>query len=181
MLNIAVLSDIHSNYVALRECMDYAIHTGIDTFIFLGDYLGDLAYPSKTMDILHSVREKYTCYFIRGNKEDYWINYEKESKGWSEYSSTTGCLYYTYHNLTHKDLEFFKSLPIKEELEFAGLNDKAPYWCKVSEKMLRTGEISHGTVLKRAMTICKEKFGECNWPNIPEECWAQATNELIKG
>ena len=47
MLNIAVLSDIHGNYVALQKCLDYAANIGIDTFIFLGDYLGELAYPKK--------------------------------------------------------------------------------------------------------------------------------------
>lgn len=284
MLNIAVLSDIHGNYVALQKCLDYAIHMGINTFIFLGDYLGELAYPKKTMDILYSLKETYPCFFIKGNKEDYWINYEKEPKGWKEYDSTTGSLYYTYQNLTEKDLSFFRSLSIKKELEFdnlspitichgsprkanekllpdnentilimennvgdtivcghthiqskiehrgkivlnagsvgismnshgkaqfmilsgmqdkwnyefvsleydiekviadlysSGLSKKAPYWCKVSENLLRTGKISHGAVLSRAMTLCKDKFGACNWPHIPEECWEQAVKEMI--
>lgn len=282
--NIAVLSDIHGNYIALQRCLDYAIHRGVDTFLFLGDYLGELAYPQKTMDIVYSLKDQYPCFFIKGNKEEYWINYEKEAKGWKEYDSTTGCLYYTYQNLREKDLQFFKSLSIKEELAFdglppmtichgsprkvnekllpnkentflimeenasdyilcghthiqgkieqhgkvvwnagsvgvpmhsngkaqfmigkgmqdrwdyefisldydienviadlhaSGLSNKAPYWCKVSEALLRTGEISHGTVLARAMTICKDTFGECCWPNIPEECWEQAVRELI--
>ncbi len=286
MLKIAVLSDIHGNYLALQKCLDYAVNLGIDTFIFLGDYVGELAYPQKTMDILYSVKKQYKCFFIRGNKEDYWINYEKEPKEWKEYDSTTGCLYYTYRNLMEKDLQFFQSLSMKENLTFgnlspitichgsprnisekllpdnentylimksnstdyilcghthiqgkivhngkivlnagsvgvplqsngkaqfmilcglqglwnyefvsleydtenviadlhsSGLSRKAPYWCKVSENLLRTGEISHGTVLKRAMTLCKDKFGECNWPNVPEECWAQAVKELSYG
>ena len=286
MLKIAVLSDIHGNYLALQKCLDYAVNLGIDTFIFLGDYVGELAYPQKTMDILYSVKKEYKCFFVRGNKEDYWINYEKEPKEWKEYDSTTGCLYYTYRNLTEKDLQFFQSLSMKEDLTFgsllpitichgsprnisekllpdnentyfimesnstdyilcghthiqgkivhdgkivlnagsvgvplqsngkaqfmilcglqglwnyefvsleydtenviadlhsSGLSRKAPYWCKVSENLLRTGEISHGTVLKRAMTLCKDKFGECNWPNVPEECWAQAVKELSYG
>ncbi|MDE7048285.1 MAG: metallophosphoesterase [Lachnospiraceae bacterium] len=286
MLKIAVLSDIHGNYPALQKCLDYAINLGIDTFIFLGDYVGELAYPQKTMDILYSVKQQYQCFFIRGNKEDYWINYEKDPKGWKEYDSTTGCLYYTYQNLTEKDLQFFKSLSFKEDLTFdsflpitvchgsprkisekllpdsentyfimesnstdyilcghthiqgkiihngkivlnagsvgvplhsngkaqfmilrglqgswdyefvsleydmenviadlhsSGLSRKASYWCKVSENLLRTGELSHGTVLKRAMTLCKDKFGECSWPDVPEECWEQAVKELSYG
>lgn len=284
MLNIAVLSDIHGNYAALQKCLDYAINSGINTFIFLGDYLGELAYPQKTMDILYSLREQYQCFFIKGNKEDYWLAYEKDPNGWNEYSSTTGCLYYTYQNLTQKDLQFFRSLSFKDELEFeglppitichgspqrtnekllpdnkytllimenntsdyilcghthiqgkvehnkklvlnagsvgvplhsngkaqfmilrgmqgmwnyefvsleydveniiadlhsSGLSQKAPYWCKVSENLLRTGEISHAPVLARSMALCEDKFGECNWPNIPEECWEQAINEMI--
>lgn len=283
-LNIAVLSDIHGNYISLQKCLEHAITRGADTFIFLGDYLGELAYPQKTMSALYSLKEKYKCFFIRGNKEDYWINYDSEQKGWSEYDSTTGSLYYTYNNLTQKDLRFFRALPIKKELIFddlppitichgsprkvnekllpdnentfgimerepndyilcghthiqrriehnekaalgvgsvgipihskgkaqfmilkgkqgawdyefvslgynteeviadlyaSGLNEKAPYWCKVSEHLLRTGEISHGNVLGRAMEICKEIHGECIWPDVPEECWKQAVKEII--
>lgn len=284
MLKIAVLSDIHGNYTALQKCLDYAVNIGVDTFIFLGDYLGELAYPQKTMDILYSIKEKKTCFFIKGNKEDYWLNYEKDPNGWKEYDSTTGCLYYTYQNLKQKDIQFFKSLLLKEELKFngllpitichgsprktnekllpgndntfqiiennpsnyilcghthkqgkikynekivlnagsvgvpldsngkaqfiilkgtpdtwdyefisieydvekvvadlhsSGLNKKAPYWCKVSENLLRTGTIPHSMVLARAMAICKDNFGECIWPNIPEECWEQAVRELL--
>ncbi len=284
MLKIAVLSDIHGNYTALQKCLDYAVNIGVDTFIFLGDYLGELTYPQKTMDILYSIKEKKTCFFIKGNKEDYWLNYEKDPNGWKEYDSTTGCLYYTYQNLKQKDIQFFKSLLLKEELKFngllpitichgsprktnekllpgndntfqiiennpsnyilcghthkqgkikhnekivlnagsvgvpldsngkaqfiilkgtpdiwdyefisieydvekvvadlhsSGLNKKAPYWCKVSENLLRTGTIPHSMVLARAMAICKDNFGECIWPNIPEECWEQAVRELL--
>ena len=42
-LNIAVLSDIHGNYISLQKCLEHAITRGADTFIFLGDYLGELA------------------------------------------------------------------------------------------------------------------------------------------
>lgn len=285
-MNIAVLSDIHGNYVALQECIKYAINNKIDTFIFLGDYVGELAYPQKTMKILYSLSEKYKCYFVKGNKENYWSDYKKKGEiGWIENDSTTGSLYYTYHNLSQKDLVFFESLPIKMELEFEGLKpitichgsplkvnekllpenentfsimegnennyilcghthiqgtivyngkvvlnagavgvslhgngkaqfmilhgtsenwdyefvsltydiekvvedlhtsglyEKAPYWCKVSENLLRTGETSHGTVLAKAMAICKQKYGDCIWPNVPEECWEQAVREMIE-
>lgn len=286
MLVIAVLSDIHSNYVSLQKCLDYAINAGADTFIFLGDYVSDFAYPQKTMDLLYALKEKYRCFFVKGNRDDYMINYEKEPKGWKEYDSTTGSLYYTYQNLRQRDLQFFKSLSPKEELEFdglpsltvchgsprkvnekllpdaestfsimdndpndyilcghthvqgqiehngkmvlnagsagvplrshgkaqfmilrgsqgtwshefvsleydieaaiadlysSGLHKKAPYWCKVLEKSVRTGEIEHGAVMERAMELCKEKFGECRWPDIPEECWAQAVKEMELG
>ncbi|MCM1025224.1 MAG: metallophosphatase family protein [Roseburia sp.] len=284
MPKIAVLSDIHSNYIALQKCLDYALNGGIDTFVFLGDYLGELAYPQKTMALLYSMKDRYRCFFIRGNKEDYWLNHRKDSTGWREYSSTTGCLYYTCQNLSEEDLRFFQSLPITDELSFdglppvtichgsprnvkekllpddkntfqilenhpnnyilcghthvqgkiahqgklalnpgsvgvplesggktqfliltdlterwdyefvsldydiervieelrlSGLNEKAPYWCKVSETALRTGQVSHMTVLMRAMELCKERFGVCSWPDIPEECWEQAVRELL--
>lgn len=45
--------------------------------------------------------------------------------------------------------------------------------------MIMTGKITHGTVLERAMTLCREKEGECLWPDIPEKYWEQAVDELI--
>ena len=73
-MDIAVLSDIHGNDIALQRCIDYAKEQGIDTYIFLGDYLGELAYPQRTMKMLYDLARENTCYFVRGNKEDYWIN-----------------------------------------------------------------------------------------------------------
>jgi len=283
-MEIAVLSDIHGNYVALEKCITYALDRKINTFIFLGDYVGELAYPQKTMRILYELRDKFRCYFIRGNKEDYWINYEKNGEqGWREYDSTTGSLFYAYHNLTEKDRAFFKGLPHKMEVCFdgwppitichgspnkvnekmlpndrtyetiendanayilcghthiqdviehngkyalnagsvgvslrgygkaqfmimkgskeewnhefvsldydvdsvifdlhaSGLSEKAPCWCKVTEHLLKTGEVSHGVVLARAMALCKENRGECKWPDVPERCWKQAVDEMI--
>lgn len=284
-MKIAVLSDIHGNYIALQKCIDYAISNGIDTFIFLGDYVGELAYPQKTMEIIYSLKEKYDCFFVKGNKEDYWLDYRANGEmGWNECDSTTGSLYYTYNNLTQKDLEFFKSLSHTAEIEFdqfpsliichgspqrvnekllsnnektfaimeenissyilcghshvqgkiehkgkvvlnagavgvslhgdgkaqflilegakqkwayefisleydvekvitdlhiSGLVKKAPAWCKVTEHLLRTGEISHGTVLAKTMEFCRKETGECNWPNIPEKYWDLAVQEMI--
>lgn len=281
-MEIAVLSDIHGNYIALEKCVTYALERGIEEVIFLGDYLGELAYPQRTMEILYALKEKYHCWFIKGNKENYWLKY---NHAWKEKDSTTGALYYTYHNLTTKDLEFFGKLNDKEDitldalptitichgspnkvnekllpndnntfsimdsnqadyilcghthiqceikhnkkviwnpgavgmpfrskgkaqflilrstigltwerecisidydverviddLHACGLYDKAPSWCIVSEYVLRTGESSHGAVLDRAMSLCREKTGRCNWPDVPEEYWQLAIDEVI--
>ncbi len=288
-MDIAVLSDIHGNYIALEKCVSYALDSGITRFIFLGDYLGELAYPQKTMKIIYSLSGTYECYFIKGNKEDYWINNDNiwiRNAPWKENDSTTGALYYTFHNLTKQDLAFFQTLPISKDIifpgypaitachgsprktneamlpddaktlsiienndpdyilcghthiqnmirhngktlfnpgavgmpmhskgkaqflilkgkaslmewdaEFAsldydveqvindlhksGLYEKAPGWCRVTEESLKTGEVSHGTVLNRAMSLCAQKEGSCKWPNIPEEYWQQVIGEII--
>ncbi len=284
-MKIAVFSDIHGNYIAFQKCLEYALDRQVSTFVFLGDYLGELAYPQRTMDILYSLREQYKCYFIKGNKEDYWIGYEKRGgNGWKEYDSTTGALYYTYHNLTASDMDFFKSMSHVGELNFeglpsvtichgspdkangkllageektlavvekdpnslilcghthvqgafehagkqvlnvgavgvpigsrgetqfmiltgeagewsyefmnlkydveqvirdlktSGLMEYAPCWSRVTKHLLRTGENPHGAVLNRAMELCKEDTGECNWPKVPEKYWKQAVEEMI--
>ncbi|MDD4849700.1 MAG: metallophosphoesterase family protein [Gemmiger sp.] len=284
-MKIAVLSDIHGNYVALERCLAYSKNIGIEKYVFLGDYVGELAFPQKTMEIIYNLKNTYECYFVRGNKEDYWIDYQANGEtGWKEQDSTTGSLYYTYKNLTTKDIDFFKRLPyvddinlpgyptitichgspnsanekllpnsqktfaimeqtqnsiilcghthIKERIERkeklvlnpgsvgvslhgkgkaqflildsgngnwnytfvnqdydvdkviedlyqSGLSEKAPGWCAVTINLLRTGEIAHGTVLARAMALCKQDIGYCEWPHIPEAYWKKAIAELI--
>ena len=66
-----------------------------------------------------------------------------------------------------------------EDLYISGLMQKAPAWCKVSANLLRTGETSHGTVLAKAMELCRNELGECNWPNVPEKYWDLAVKEMI--
>lgn len=118
-MEIAVLADIHSNYIALERCMEYALNRGIVHFLFLGDYIGELAYPERTMELLRQYNEKYDCVFIRGNKENYWLNYrDNGEQGWPEYNSTTGALYYAYHHLEKRDLDFFEGLPIARKLQY---------------------------------------------------------------
>lgn len=283
--NIAVLSDIHGNYCALKKCVELALEKNVKIFLFLGDYVGDLGYPQKTMEYLYALKQQYTCYFIRGNKENYWLDYKKNGgHGWDDHHSTTGTLLYTYQNLTEKDFSFFESLPHKRDILFegfppltichgspdkinehlrpgdqhtlaimdrekntlilnghthiqasiehngkrllnagsagiplhsggkaqfmilhgadrswehefftleydvetvisdlysAGLDKKAPYWCRITENLLRKGTPSHGAVLERAMFLCRRQTGRCQWPDIPEACWEQAFSEMV--
>ena len=283
-MEIAVLSDIHGNYVALERCLKYAINRGVRTFLFLGDYIGELAYPEKTMQILYDLQQHYQCYFIRGNKEEYWLNYRANGeKGWIDKSSTTGALLYAYNTLSEIDFEFFTKLEPTQEIVFGrlpsilichgspykisekmlpgdnrtieiinsvrvslilcghthrqqkishnktsvlnpgsvgmpllsegktqflilhGLDDNwseefislsydvervineiheskldvhAPYWSYITEYSLRTGLVSHGEVLDRAMKLCREETGDCIWPDVPERHWSQAVGEL---
>lgn len=147
-MNIAVLSDIHGNHVALEKCVQSALDNGVERFLFLGDYLGELAFPQKTMEIIYSLKEQYQCWFIKGNKEDYWLGYDNT---WKEYDSTTGALYYTYHQLTEQDLTFFKGLKICENIILPGLPEITA--ChgspeKVNEKMLPNNERTFSVIEK---------------------------------
>lgn len=139
-LDIAVLSDVHGNYEALKTCIKYISDKGIKTLVFLGDYTGELAYPKRTMQYIYELKEQYECYFIKGNKEDYWLNYEASGEtGWKDWDSTTGSLLYTYNRLTKKDMDFYKSLSHVLKLEFVGF--PAITFChgspnKANEKLL---------------------------------------------
>lgn len=121
-MKLAVISDIHSNYLALEKCVNYAVGQGVRDFLFLGDYIGEMAYPEKTMELLYRYKERYNCIFVRGNKEEYWLEHrDGTGKEWQEYSSTTGALFYASQHLSEEDLTFFESMPIATRVEFPGL------------------------------------------------------------
>lgn len=284
-MDIAVLTDIHGNFEAFQTCIQYALERNSTRFFFLGDYVGEFAFPQKTMELLYKLKESYKCTFIKGNKEDYWLNHRNnEKQEWKEYDSTTGSLYYTYQNLTQKDMEFFSSLEITKKVQFPGLepiiichgspfsyndrllpgqektleiieqcnaklilcghthvqriiehkdkkvinpgavgvplyssgktqfmilhgtelgwkeefinlsydvekeinnlhlaklNKKAPYWCQITEHLLREGKHPHSVVLRKAMKYCKSDQGECVWPRIREIYWEKAYDEVF--
>ena len=80
-MKIAIISDIHGNYKALIRCLEHSREQNVEAYIFLGDYLGEFPYPQKTMDIIYNIQKNNLCYFLRGNKEDYWINCRNSSIG----------------------------------------------------------------------------------------------------
>lgn len=109
MVKIAVMADIHSNYEAFKVCVEDAINRGVEEFIFLGDYLGDMAQPQKTLQLLYNLMEKYPCTCIRGNKEEYWINHRSnKSQVWTSGNTSTGMLKYNYDRLSESDIDFLK-------------------------------------------------------------------------
>ncbi len=284
-MKVAVLADIHSNYLALERCTEYALEQGVEKFLFLGDYLGECGQPEKTMDIILRLKEKYECYFVKGNKEECWLGYiNNGSKDLVFGNSITGTLLYQYERRTKRTQMFFEELPLTQEIQWPGLpriqlfhgspfattqpikienkecydiiekcdgdiilcghthrrrvikygnktvynpgsvgaplesggktqfmilhgadgkwteefvdleydielvicklheerlDEYAPYWCKVTEMLLRTGEISHGKVLRHVMDKCREETGECIWPYIPEKYWEPVLNDII--
>lgn len=120
-IRIAVMADIHSNYEAFKTCVNKTEKTGICNYIFLGDYLGDMAYPQKTLQLMQYLKEKYNCVFIRGNKEEYWINHRKnKDEKWELGNSGSGMLCYNYENLFDEDIDFFEKIPISLTIKYEG-------------------------------------------------------------
>ena len=114
-MRFAVISDIHSNFMALENALCLLgdmrrAGDGVDSIIFLGDYLTDFPYPQNTLRLLDECIAEFPCHFVRGNREDYLIRHRHApDDGWS-YSSSSGSLLYTYENLTKKDLDALESL-----------------------------------------------------------------------
>lgn len=123
-MKIGVISDTHSNYHGLKACVDHGIKEGADRFLFLGDYVSDCGYPQKTMNLLYELKDSYECRFIKGNREEYMLDYKDQGLNhWIIPSSATGSLLYTFENLTERDFDFFRSLPISGRMSISGYPD----------------------------------------------------------
>ena len=124
-MKIGVISDIHSNIVAFRACVDYLEEEGCDEYFLLGDYVSDTPYTRETLDFLYTFIQTHTCYLLRGNREEYMLAQRedrlagREEKKWI-YNSASGNLLYTYEQLTEQDFAFFERLPISFVYEKEG-------------------------------------------------------------
>ncbi|MEE1327095.1 MAG: metallophosphoesterase family protein [Oscillospiraceae bacterium] len=117
---VAVFSDIHSNYHAFKACYEDAVKNGATQFIFLGDYVSDLAEPAKTMDLLYEIQSRYPTVCLRGNRERYMLEHENGTSLFAS-GSKSGSLLFTYEHLRKKDLDFFRSLPISSHVCIDGV------------------------------------------------------------
>ena len=118
-MKIAAFGDIHNNHIALETCLNKIEQIGVDGVVFLGDYVSDCACPQKTLELLRRTAEKYRCWFIRGNREEYMIDHADGKSVWKD-NSQSGSVLYTYENLTKDDIEWFRSLPIHRKVEIEG-------------------------------------------------------------
>lgn len=119
-MQLAVLSDVHSNFVALKACIDYIESQTIDGIILLGDYVSDCPKPQRTLKQIKKLMERYPSWVIKGNREEYFLNYrDGKEENW-EYTSYKGSLLYTYERLTKEDLIWFEKLPSTLTVEIEG-------------------------------------------------------------
>lgn len=68
---------------------------------------------------------------------------------------------------------------IIKKIKESGLDEYAPYWSAITKHILKGIEIDPGDVLNRAMDLCIQQYGKCEWSEIPEKCWKQAVSEFF--
>ena len=119
-MTVALLSDIHSNYYAFKACYEDAVKGGAESFIFLGDYVSDLAEPQRTMDLVYEIQGNYPTVCLRGNREGYMLDCESGRSSFT-CGSKSGSLLFTYDHLRKKDLDFIRGLIISDTIEIEGV------------------------------------------------------------
>lgn len=116
-ITVAVLADVHGNYLALKACLEYARSRNVEHYLFLGDYITDFPYPQRTLEQLYEIKDRFDCRFTRGNREEYMIDYranggkQRDGTPWRD-CSAQGALLYCYETLRPQDIDWFESLPI---------------------------------------------------------------------
>lgn len=148
---VAVMSDIHGNYPAFRACYADALAQGVNSFVFLGDYVSDLAEPEKVMDLVYEIRAKHPTVCLRGNRERYMLDC---MDGRTEFcsGSKTGSLLFTYERLRKRDLDFFRALPIYECVEVGGLSMEIAHAVKEDDRFYFDAEDGNLSKVFPAMT-----------------------------
>ena len=69
MSKVAIFSDVHANFSAMKVMMQHAHDQNVDEFISLGDLIG---YGSQPIECLHMAKENLNGYWVFGNHEELW-------------------------------------------------------------------------------------------------------------
>ena len=114
-IKIAIVSDIHGNSVALKEVLKDAEKNLVDEYIFLGDLVNDLPFGNETLKIVREKSDK----IIKGNKEQYLIEYEKYNYDWKNLQFRN--VKFMYNELSKENMNFIRNLPHFLKKEYAGV------------------------------------------------------------
>ena len=114
MRKTAVLSDIHSNYIVLKEILNELEKENIDEYLFCGDYVVNGFEDNEVLETIHSLNTKN---IIAGNRDVSIATYNGHS--WKDLNQFKA-IQYSYDNITKKNLDFLKSLPIFKIITLEG-------------------------------------------------------------
>lgn len=114
-IKVAVISDIHGNIVALDAILKECKNENIDEYIFSGDLINDLPFGNETLDVIRNLTNKV----VRGNKEDYITEYDKQKFKWEniQFKNTI----FMYNSLRKDNLDYVNNLPLTLSLKFENI------------------------------------------------------------
>jgi len=110
-MRLAVISDVHGNLFALEKAFDFIDRANVDGIIWCGDYITDILLSSEVLEFIRLKNKKYKHWMIKGNREDYIIDYHNSSDKNFSHVDASDSLLYTYNSLSAADIKFISSLP----------------------------------------------------------------------
>lgn len=106
---VALFADIHANREAFSACLAHAKVTGVERYIFLGDYVGYGADPCWVVDEVSSMVDQGAV-AIRGNHDEAVFNPAVRMN-----DMATSAMEWTRTQLSKKQREFLRALPMTAE------------------------------------------------------------------
>ena len=117
---IGIVSDIHSNYVALKAVFDEMVCLCVDKIIVAGDIIGGFVQPNQTADIIR----KSGALAIHGNREDYLRHYlEGRHENWKKFDQMKP-ITWTDKELTDDNKSYLLNLPAHITFDVCGTKFK---------------------------------------------------------
>lgn len=135
-MRLAVISDVHGNLLALEKAFDFIDRANIDGIIWCGDYITDILLSSEVLEFIRLKNKKYKHWMIKGNREDYIINYHNSDDKDFSYVDVSDSLLFTYKSLSIDDIKYISNLPEEVVVDIKGcpkiyvrhkLNNKTNY------------------------------------------------------
>lgn len=122
MVKVAVISDIHGNYIALEEILKDAKKSGVTKYIFTGDLINEFPFGNKVINQIKELQNDYDVYVVKGNREQYLIEYDEYKYTWEniQFKNTV----FMRNELTDDNFEFIKNLPFVLSIKIEDLTFK---------------------------------------------------------
>lgn len=115
-MKIGIIADIHSNMYAFEKVLEELDKENINEYIFLGDYILDGFDNTKTLKKVKSLSENV----VYGNKEEFFINTDKEMLEIYKRSDKWKNVIYGYNTLTQEDYDYIKQMAKYKVIEIEG-------------------------------------------------------------
>jgi len=105
-MKYAIISDIHGNLPAFEAVLADAREQGVDKFLLLGDYASSFPWGN---DVIETIRNLPNAVVIKGNGEDYLINFRNKQNDLTlkQFAPVS----WGYKSLSPQNLEYVMNLP----------------------------------------------------------------------
>ena len=122
IVKVAVISDIHGNYIALEEVLKDAKEQGVEKYIFTGDLINEFPFGNKVINLIKDLQKDFDVYVVKGNREQYLIEYDEYKYTWEniQFRNTV----FMRNELTDENFEFVKELPFLLSIKIEDLSFK---------------------------------------------------------